>query len=328
MKGSAMPNSSRGRTGLPGRSGTVTVIEEPVRRNYARMAKVAFYVVAIIAGLLAALILSAMLSAPSTILLGILIGVATGAVAWTLVRAWPVLRVIWWWLPEITVAAAFVTGWLELVSCTGLLLRTVVVVLVLGVPAAIGPVRRWIIALGWCLISRHRIRTCFSEFIITNRYGTLPLILGARPTPAGERLWIWLRPGLSVKDIQDRAEQIATACWSSSVVIDRASPSNAAFVRIDVKRRDPLTAVIDSPLKARLPWPILDTNRETPVVPTALDLTDVTADEVTTAGARRPNAVPPRKWPDAPAAALTGTVTGPEEYASSDDPEDDISDYI
>jgi hypothetical protein len=199
-----VPNSSRGRNsgrnGMLGRAGTVTVIEEPVMRNYARMAKVAFWVVSLIAGLLAMLILSAVLSALAAVVAAVVIGPVIGAAAWAFVIVWPVLRAIWWWLPEITVTAGLAAGWLELASCTGLIVRITVVVLVLGVPAAIGPVRRRITALGWCLVSRHRIRTCFSEFIITNRYGTLPLILWARPTPAGERLWIWLRPGRADRD--------------------------------------------------------------------------------------------------------------------------------
>ena len=102
--------------------------------------------------------------------------------------------------------------------------------------------------MAWCLVSRHRIRTCFSEFIITNRTGSLPLILAARPTPAGERLWVWLRPGLCLADVQDRTEEIAAACWATAVVADLASASNSALVRIDIKRRDPLTGTVTSPL--------------------------------------------------------------------------------
>ena len=327
-----MPNSSRGRTGIPGRRGTVTVIEEPVLRNYARLAKVTFWVVSVVAGLLAAIILSAMMRPVIAGFLAILIGPVIGFTAAALVIAWPVIRAIWWWLPEIAIAAALTAGWLELASRTGLILRAVVVVLVLGVPAAAGPVRRRIVALGWCLVSRHRIRTCFSEFIITNRYGTLPLILWARPTPAGERLWIWLRPGLSVSDVQGRADQVAAACWASCVVIDRANPSNSALVRIDIKRRDPLKAVIESPLTAAAAGFTPDPDQDTPVVPAALDLTDVTAEDVTPAAARRPKTTTPPRWPDAPAGAatLTGVVISPEEYASLAEPGDgdDVSDWI
>ena len=98
------------------------------------------------------------------------------------------LRAIWWWLPELAVTGGLATGWVELAGHTALV-------------APPHPHRRHgrrsrplsgrcgaaSTALAWCLVSRHRIRTCFSEFIITNRTGSLPLILGARPTPAGER---------------------------------------------------------------------------------------------------------------------------------------------
>ena len=100
----------------------------------------------------------------------------------------------------------------------------------------------------WCLITRHRIRTCFSEFIITNRTGSLPLILWAMPTPVGERVWIWLRPGLSLDDLLNRLDKIAVACWATAATAEAASPANAAFVRLDIKRRDALTGTITSPL--------------------------------------------------------------------------------
>jgi hypothetical protein len=48
-----MPNSN-GRPAFGRRSGTVTVIEEPVRRNATRTAKIVFYVVWITVGLLTA----------------------------------------------------------------------------------------------------------------------------------------------------------------------------------------------------------------------------------------------------------------------------------
>ena len=162
--------------------------------------------------------------------------------------AWPVLRAIWWWLPELAVTGGLAVGWVELAGHTALIPRLLLTAALAGIPAAIGPVRRGIYRMAWCLVSRHRIRTCFSEFIITNRTGSLPLILPARPTPAGERMWVWLRPGLCLADVQDRAEEIAAACWATAVVADLASASNSALVRIDIKRRDPLTGTVGSPL--------------------------------------------------------------------------------
>ena len=120
--------------------------------------------------------------------------------------------------------------------------------MIVGVPAAIKPVRTRLHQVIWCLVTRHRIRTCFSEFIITNRTGSLPLILWARPTPVGERVWIWLRPGLALDDLQNRLDKIAVACWATAALAETASRSNAAFVRMDIKRRDALTGTIGSPL--------------------------------------------------------------------------------
>ena len=61
-------------------------------------------------------------------------------------------------------------------------------------------------------------------------------------------MWIWLRPGLAIDDLQDRLDKIAVACWATAAVAEAASRSNAAFIRVDIKRRDALTTTITSPL--------------------------------------------------------------------------------
>ena len=93
-------------------------------------------------------------------------------------------------------AAGLAAGWVELADHTALTHRLVVATTLAGVPVAIGPVRRRLYRVG--LVPDHPapIRTCFAEFIITNRTGSLPLILWAIPTPVGERVWISAsRPG-------------------------------------------------------------------------------------------------------------------------------------
>lgn len=298
-----MPKSSRS-GGFGQRGGTVTVIEQPVLRSFQRKAKAVFWIVWIAVGLLAAVVIASKLEPILALLAGVLFGLIVAAVAASVVAVWPVIRVIWWWLPELFLTGGLVTGWFELASHTGLIVRLVIVGAVVGIPAALPPVRRRLYAVAWCQISRHRIRTCFNEFIITNRTGSLPLILGARPTPAGERLWVFLRPGLSLADIQERAEKIAAGCWANSVIADQASTSNSALVRIDIKRRDPLTGVISSPLAAvigdRMPGtkPVA-----VPPPPVNLDLTDVQVADVTTPvknGTVVKNSTPP-KWPNPPA---------------------------
>jgi hypothetical protein len=265
--------------------GTVTVIEARVHRSSVRNARLAFFVTLFTVGLLAATVAASYIHPILAIFVGAAIGAVTAGTVWVLVRVWPVLRLLWWWTPEICLAFTVIYGFTALAHHTTTLMRLLVVVLVVGVPAALPWTRRRIVALAWCLIVRHRIRTCFAQFIISNQSGSLPLILWARPTPVGERVWVWLRTGLSLADLEARLDKIAVACWASTVVVDRASDGNAAYVRLDVKRRDALTATVGSPLLRLVDPETPATERTTATVPTALDLPDV-AEPVTATSVR------------------------------------------
>ena len=299
-------------------SGTVTVIEEPVLRSYARKAKIVFYITWTAVGLLAATVLASKWHPVLALLAGMLIGLVLALVIASIVAAWPVIRAIWWWLPELALIAAVICGWAELASHTPLWARLVITAVIVAVPASIPPVRRGVYALAWCQVSRHRIRVCFSEFLIANRTGSLPFILAARPTAAGERLWIWLRPGLALADIINRLDQIAAACWATSVVADQASASNSALLRIDIKRRDPLTGTVPSPLTTALSGITPRRKQDTALLPTALDLPDVDPAEVT----KPANAGGPAPWPQQ--RASKGTTLTPDAPSTGED----ISDWI
>jgi hypothetical protein len=222
-----MPNSNRGMFSRG--SGTITVIEEPVMRSYRRKAKIVFYVTWVIIAALTATVAASKWHPILALAAGIAAGLITGAIAGAIVAAWPVLRAIWWWTPETVICGSLVFGWIELAGHTTLFWRLASVAAITGVPAAIKPVRIRLHQVTWCLVTRHRIRTCFSEFIITNRTGSLPLILWAVPTPVGERVWIWLRPGLAIDDLQNRLDKIAVACWATAATAEAASASNAAL---------------------------------------------------------------------------------------------------
>jgi hypothetical protein len=308
-----MPNSNRG---WPGRgNGTITVIEEPVMRSYRRKAKIVFYVVWVIISLLVATVAASKWHPVIALAAGVAVGLITGAIAGAVVSAWPVLRAIWWWTPESVITGSLVFGWIELAEHTTLVYRLAFVVLIAGVPAAVKPVRNRIYEALWCLVTRHRIRTCFSEFIITNRTGSLPLILWAMPTPVGERVWIWLRPGLALDDLLNRLDEIAVACWATAATAEAASPGNAAFIRLDIKRRDALTGTITSPLLEAINGGNPPALRDPVPVPTALDLPQVTASEVT------PVKPTPLRRPDpkTPAAASPPTTSQAP---------DDITDWL
>jgi hypothetical protein len=302
-----------------GRGGTVTVIEDRVHRSSARNAKLAFILTIVIVGLLATTVASSYMHPILGLLLGIVLGVLTGAVVWALVRIWPALRVIWWWATEISLAFGLVYGWVALASHTNLLVRLAVVAVLVGVPAAVGPIRRRLLAVAWCVIVRHRLRVCFAQFIIANRSGSLPLILWATPTPVGERVWIYLRPGLSAKDLEARLDKMAVACWANAVTVERASDGNAAYVRVDIKRREVLTSTVGSPLVDMVDPDDLGIPRTRKPAATAtvggLDLPDVAADTITTS-ASRPSPRPPVAKP-VPAAAAATSADG-----------EDVTDWI
>src|SRR5215470_19358408 len=136
---------SNRRSGFGRRSGTVTVIEEPVRRDAARTAKAAAIVTTLTVGLLAAAVAASRWHPIIALFAGVLAGVAAGFIVAVVILAWPVIRVIWWWSIEIITALALVAGWVELAGHTTLPYRIGAVALIAGAAAAIAPVRRWII---------------------------------------------------------------------------------------------------------------------------------------------------------------------------------------
>ena len=93
--------------------------------------------------------------------------------------------------------------------------------------------------------------------------------------------------------------------------------SNAAFVRLDIKRRDVLTGTITSPLLDMIKSGTPATERDTAELPTALDLPQVAASEVT------PIRPTPLKRPDHP---RTPAPASPPAPAASDG--SDITDWI
>ncbi|WBC02674.1 hypothetical protein [Micromonospora sp. WMMA1976] len=299
-------------------SGTITVIEAKVHRSSARNARLAFILTAVIVGLLSAVVAASYIHPILAVFVGALIGVPLGGLAWLLVRVWPVLRLLWWWTPEIGITMLLGTCWVQLVNHTSTPVTLIVVALVVGVPAAVPVSRRSLMAWTWCLVVRHRLRVCFAQFIIANQSGSLPLILWAKPTPVGERVWVYLRPGLSLADLEGRLDRIAVACHASTALIERASDRNAAYLRFDIKRREVLTAQVGSPLVDVIDPDTPATERIPATVPTALDLPDIDAPTVTLPTQGKPAAKKP------PAT----TANGSKPAATSSAVEDDVSDWI
>jgi hypothetical protein len=257
----------------------ISVVEPPLSRWYAQRARLVFYVVTAGAGLMSAGALWQVLPGVLAVSAGAVIGAVLGFGAAVLVRAWPVLRALWWWALEI-VTAGLLGGVVLLLSRVMPMWAALTVLLaVAGGLALVRPVRLRVMAWVWCVAVRHRIRHCFAGFLKTQKTNApvpLPLILLARPTPAGERVWLWLRPGLDLAALDGKTGLMAVACWSSEVQVMRASDSFAALVRVDITRRDALRDMVVSPLLERFGLAgLLPTRASSGAVPVGLDLDEV-----------------------------------------------------
>lgn len=168
-------------------------------------------------------------------------------------RSWFVLIVgtLIRWRAELLLFTALITSWVWLCHEVGkagawlILAGLFVVLLVL-------PWTRWFVfARFWCLVDRHRLRTCLRQTKIRtmNLDGALPFILWARPTKTGERIWLWSRAGSSAGDLEDALEYIAPACYAREARVHTVRKLSTLFA-VDIVRRDPLdrSTPIDSPL--------------------------------------------------------------------------------
>ncbi|MEV4515147.1 hypothetical protein AB0K00_40080 [Dactylosporangium sp. NPDC049525] len=312
MSKSTGQKSGRSTSRLFGDGQSVMVIEAPTARTYRRRAAIAFWVVSGVVGLLTAWICASFWPPVGALLFGLLVGAACGAVTFALIVAWPVLRVFWHWLPEITLAGSLLWGWSALMSSGSSVVSLLVLLVVVGVPAAVGPLRRRVVGWSLCLVVRHRLRVCFSAFVKSRGREAFPLILWAKPTPAGERVWVWLRGGLSLKTFADEGQTqvLAVECWAKTVQVASASPRYAALVRFDITRRDPLRNMVVSPLPDNLPDDFEGGAQTSPATPPfGLDLDEVP--EVPTAS--KPSGIrKPRNQPD-PSPSFAGTDNS--EYA-------------
>ena len=263
----------------------MAIVDPPLSHWYARRAAVAALVVGLAAAALVTAVLSVFCPLLLAVALGALAGVVVGFVVAVLVRVWPVLRALWWWSIEITAVVFVAGGWVTLAHLATWWIALAILTVAAAVVLVPRRPRRFVSAWAWCLTVRHRLRLCFATLVrsqvrvVGGRPVALPLLLWARPTPAGERVWLWLRPGLSLEDLEGKAPLIAVACIAKQVRVTAASERHAALLRVDIARRDPLAGRVDSPLAALIPSLRNPELAEVPVSPAVppvgLELADI-----------------------------------------------------
>jgi hypothetical protein len=283
--------------------GRVTVMHPGLMQASLRRAKIGFWITFALVAVFTVVGARAVTHTAVTWLVGLIAGLAAGAVVYVLAFCWPALRLVLHWAAELTLAAVLLAAYSVLTAALPVHAAIPVALAITAAVISIGRLRRLLLALGWCVITRHRLRVCFAEFIRDGHTdGRLPLILLARPTPAGERIWVWLRAGLCLGDLEDRFEEIAVATWATEAHAVR-SLRWAALIRVDITRRNALAHLVGSPLTDTLPTPApADTVRRPtaaprPVFTTGLDLPDVPdpyrRNGSPHAAPRRPSATPP-----------------------------------
>jgi hypothetical protein len=169
-------------------------------------------------------------------------------------KALAILGVVIRWRVELLLLACTVTAvvWLNTHTdtVTMWLALGALVVVVFAVPVS----RRFVTTRFWCVLDRHRLRTCLRNAKIRtmNLDGALPFLLWSRPTKTGERVWVWVRAGSSADELEHVLGYIAPACYAREARLHRVR-SMSTLVAVEIVRRDPLgkPQAIDSPL-ARL----------------------------------------------------------------------------
>ena len=228
--------------------GHVSVVDPGLMYASVRRAKIGFWVTFVAVGAVTKVTARTVTSDARSWFLGVLTGFLAGAAVAALALFWPALRLGWHWAPELAAFGVLLwaydtlTHTLPAVAAAALLLGGT------GGPLLVPCVRHRVLPLLWCVVARHRLRVCFAQFLRAgDTDGRLPFILLARPTPAGERVWVWLRPGLAFTDLEGHYDRVAVATWATDV---RAvcHVRWAALLRIDITRRNTLAAVVDSPL--------------------------------------------------------------------------------
>jgi hypothetical protein len=189
----------------------------------------------------------------TALFVAVALGAAAGVVAAVLTVVWPVLRVAWHWAGELVLLGALIAIYAGLSAWVGPFGALALVALLVGVPWFIPPANRWLNSWGWCMVTRHRIRVASDAFMEGKgvRGAVRPLILIARPTESGERVWLWLRGDLTVDDLQGRLTELASVCWANSADA-RLAGQKAAYAVVDIHRRDVLAEGVAVPVESML----------------------------------------------------------------------------
>lgn len=99
--------------------------------------------------------------------------------------------------------------------------------------------RRWLLALGGCLLTMARLRAALAQLRLSGRGGRPPVLVGLWPGATGERVWLLCPVRVAAEDIADEADRLAAACFARAVRVSRHRTWSALVVLDVVRRKEP-----------------------------------------------------------------------------------------
>src|SRR5215831_3304921 len=155
--------------------------------------------------------------------------------------------IAWRWRTELAILAAITAAVWRL----SLLITLPPAGVAVGLAVAVVACLPWTRRRFWCVLARHRVQKLCYEARLHTRSGRLPLVLWARPTKVGERLFVLCRAGICAEDFDAHIGELRAACFARDARVTRHTRWSQ-LVTIDIIRRDTLAAghTITSPLRA------------------------------------------------------------------------------
>jgi hypothetical protein len=105
------------------------------------------------------------------------------------------------------------------------------------------PSRRWLLALGGCMLTRARLRAALAELRLSRRDGRTPFVLAVLPTAVGERVWLLCPVRVAAEDIADEADRLRAACFARGVRVTQHRRFSALVVLEVIRRGRPAKAL-------------------------------------------------------------------------------------
>lgn len=160
------------------------------------------------------------------------------------------LLALWRWLPELLILGAVITAFVWLIrQDIPAWAAAATIVAPIAVLLLIPGINRVIIGWFWADVSRHRLRSFFSENGLRNRSGRLPWLLVIYPTKVGEAAWVVLVGGLCCQDVEERLRSLGSTCFARDGRV-AAHKKFAHLIRLEIIRRDPFET--SKPIKSKL----------------------------------------------------------------------------